>query len=208
MNSIAATRIRLGLSQELFAMELGVSRSTLSKAENRIRSLPTEAMLKLAQLEIHFAATVNDKLATAVLSDPPPINISPQKLNYLSKAMCGRYREIERLEIKLQDLRSQQIKMEYASFLLEIAEKKSDVQESGLDPRFLPLQRYGIFKKLQKCGPEAQEILRNKILIIKAAAALEAGYAASMKDEIEQEQPPQPDAPIVNPLDPVPGSKN
>ena len=51
LQGIGATRLRLGLTQELFALELGMSRSLLSKVENRERSLPLAALAKLSEME-------------------------------------------------------------------------------------------------------------------------------------------------------------
>ncbi len=51
MSGIQHLREKFGLTQEQFAIYLGVTRSHLSMAEKAARSLPTKALLKLAALE-------------------------------------------------------------------------------------------------------------------------------------------------------------
>lgn len=48
MQGIGAVRLRLGLTQKAFALELGISPSLLCRAEKRQRSLPLLALTKLA----------------------------------------------------------------------------------------------------------------------------------------------------------------
>ena len=55
-SSFAATRARLGLSQQQLANHLGVAKATVGMAEIGRRKLPVPALLKLAQLEIKLTA--------------------------------------------------------------------------------------------------------------------------------------------------------
>lgn len=49
--SLTATRIRLGLSQNQLAAQLGVSKAAIGMAETGQRKLPLAALIKLVELE-------------------------------------------------------------------------------------------------------------------------------------------------------------
>jgi transcriptional regulator with XRE-family HTH domain len=71
IEGIAATRVRLGLSQQEFADQLGISRSLVAKAEGRQRTLPTSTIVKIASLEILLAGANSAKVAV----QPHPVEI-------------------------------------------------------------------------------------------------------------------------------------
>ena len=182
MNSIAATRIRLGISQEMFAMELGVSRSMVSKAENRTRSLPMPAMLKLAALELSLATEVTDKAVDAVgtAADRPSFTFRQTLAMVRTVGRCSS--EIERLKEQLYKLETEHFKIQLGLKQVELMEMPGDSAVARVDPRYLPMRRYKLLKKLQKCGPPAQEILKNKVLLLTAAATLEMNLATQIQD--------------------------
>lgn len=165
-DGIAGVRLSMGLSQEIFAMELGISRSLLSKVENKKRHLPTDAILKLVALEVNITNSVRpveNNLLQEVLERPvfdkEPFGIkskvTEKETRLKIKKMQGRldtmiacydqlHQSLHRVEMMLED------KMNSGRFM----------------PGVLEMHRYKLLRKLNKCDLVYQEILRNEIVLL------------------------------------------
>jgi transcriptional regulator with XRE-family HTH domain len=175
MQGIGAVRTRLGLSQELFAMELGISRSMLSKVENKNRTLPTSALVKLAALEISLAG----KQTIAVQQEPHPSELAEDYNNdhapsllHLQQKTCTAEAEKLQFQLDIMMIRYQQV-------LFSLDQVEQMIEENNANPgRFFPglleAHRYAMLRKLNKCSLPAQATLRHKIALQRAAAGLHA----------------------------------
>ena len=68
LNALAATRTRLGLTQEQMAIHMDMSLSKVKLVETERRNLSSDKLLKLAALEIElakFATEMKDKLSAS-----------------------------------------------------------------------------------------------------------------------------------------------
>jgi transcriptional regulator with XRE-family HTH domain len=179
LEGIAATRIRLGLSQEAFALELGVSRSLISKAENRERTLPTSAYIKLAGLVITLTAA-NTAGAKA---QPHPVELEESCMNDHAPSVMH-YREMnyrveaESLQNKLTMMRAryQQVRQSLEQVELLIAARADS--DDQFSKSCLEMHRYNLCRRLNKCSLPAQASLENKIALKQAAAELSKGVSA------------------------------
>jgi transcriptional regulator with XRE-family HTH domain len=176
-----ATRIRLGFSQEEFGRHLGISRALVGLAENRKRSLPTAALVKLAGLEILMAGPAQTKEDLPVHpAETAPLCFdehSEAAIHY--KEVCCRT-EAQMLQVKLTQMeaRYKQVRrsLDVIEQLLE-AQNESEKENFGL--AYLNLHRYNLCRKIQKCSLPAQAALRNKVALLFAAAEL---HKASLQE--------------------------
>ncbi|MBC7937965.1 MAG: helix-turn-helix transcriptional regulator [Rhizobacter sp.] len=180
MQGIGSVRLRLGLSQEVFALELGISRSTLSKVENNQRTLPTTALIKLAALEISLAATVTSKMELRVQNVK---TAACSVMHYYKELNCRADAERKQVDLEIMLINYNRFKTSFdqISLLIETAGE-----------RFLPGQleilKYSLQQKIDKYGPQAQAALRHKIALLNAEASLHAVTQRTLgKLEVESE---------------------
>jgi len=164
---IGATRIRLGLSQQDFAIQLGVSRSLVSKVENRVRSLPLAALAKLSALETVLAgAPVHHGMAGKEQGT------SEQAAFYLHSKGMDYCLEIQRLQYRLNGMEAGYQQLCRSLQTIETLLATDAGKEARLGQGFLQLQRHSISRKLIKCALPAQAALRQRIALLQAAEAL------------------------------------
>lgn len=162
---IARLRLKLGLTQEAFAKELGISRSMLSKAENRIRSLPTNALLKLAGLEIKYAEISNRQSNDT--NEEGGAGLTPVTISESEMATVNAESKIEKWEKELEKMADS-----YEKLKKTLQEVDNVIAHNSFLERFLPgsieSQRYKLIKKIHKCDPTTQQLLRKKIELLKS----------------------------------------
>jgi transcriptional regulator with XRE-family HTH domain len=171
LEGIAATRIRLGMSQQAFAIELGISRSLLSRVENRQRTLPTATLVKLAVLEMALVTT--DKTSGPGYSMPGKDigGHSPLSTVNFTKTTC-------QLEVVTLQARLRHMMTRYAQAIQSLShiDKLMAAAENEVGrfaSVYLHVHRYNIRRKINKCNPAAQAALRYKIALLQAAVILE-----------------------------------
>ena len=178
---LQATRIRLGFSQAEFSRHLGISRSLVGLAENRKRSLPSDALVKLASLEILMAGAGKDKAA------PPahPAETEQQCFDENSETVLH-YREMCcRTEAQMLQTRLAQMEARYKQFrqsldqVEQLLAAQTGAEKEHFGFAYLNLHRYNLCRKIQKCSLPAQTALRNKIALLYAAAEL---HKASLQE--------------------------
>jgi transcriptional regulator with XRE-family HTH domain len=160
----AATRQRLGLSQQQLANHLGISRSCIAMAEIGQRGLPVKALLKLAELEIQMASiSVTD---TAVERIEPGSKIPTLDVVYDREQQCQF--EIVKLTYKLEEMtdkyKSLVLRLQLLDFLLE-----NNIHATG-ERLLLQTQRQKTISQLSVCNLSAQTVLRSKIALLSAEA--------------------------------------
>ncbi len=173
MQGIGAVRIVLGLTQEAMAMELGVSRSLLSKAENKTRSLPTAAMIKLAALHARMVelqkTKENDTIPGAAATAAATSELSNMPVFALIKKM-----ELQAAQLQ-HDLN---VMIHMHGHLVQCLANVEGLlyapqnQDAGKGLAYLKIHRAIIIRKITRCGPVMQAALRKKIALLRAAAAL------------------------------------
>ncbi|RYF89828.1 MAG: XRE family transcriptional regulator [Chitinophagaceae bacterium] len=173
MQGLAATRIRLGLSQELFAMQLGISRSLLSKAENKTRTLPTEALLKFSALEMQLQKQALEKQQQGKHRNAAAHSTAQQP----DTAPAFDFKKDYTIEASLKEVELQKMIAVYNNSRLRLAHLEMIISDADASVQFLPafleIQRFKLLRKLKTCGPAAQVALRHKITLLQAAAALQ-----------------------------------
>jgi transcriptional regulator with XRE-family HTH domain len=170
---IGAIRTRMGLTQQAFAIELGISKSLVSMVENHQRNLPTSALVKLAAMEKAIAV----KSTPADQRKPHPVELEEDGMNeHAPSAMY--FKEMNcRLEAQKQQYRLNQMEINYSQLRqsLENLEKLIGSEaclNGNFRQGFLELHRYHITRKLIRCSLPAQAALRHKITLLQAAAEL------------------------------------
>lgn len=157
MQGIAAIRSSLGLSQQAFALELGISQSLLSRAENRQRSLPMAALARLSALEIQLVQAAGSRGNTTA---PPPSASDPLTAAKQQKKIT----DASHYEATLHNMI---LRYEQLSKNLETTNSLVSNAGSHFIPGHLELHRLQLLKKIKLCGPAAQEKLRQKIRLYK-----------------------------------------
>jgi transcriptional regulator with XRE-family HTH domain len=120
-------RIQLGLTQEEMAQYLKINRSLWSLCELDLRDLPTQAMVKLAEMEL-FMLNYNEQ----------PNKIIPLEAEQLQKATAIFEKHQKKLELqqlvlqkKLENMQANyQYNIHLLAFLTEKEEKNADIDYS------------------------------------------------------------------------------
>lgn len=167
---IGAIRTVLGLSQEALAMELGISRSLLSKAENKTRSLPTTVMLKLVMLHTRMAGSSETPGPAESKRAAAAHNLQGQ-----DDGPALQLREQMRLDANLLEHRLQLMIAKHNNLVRCLHHVDSILaasEEKGLaNAAFLKVHRANLLLKVTKCDPALQVSLQKKIALLRAAAA-------------------------------------
>lgn len=172
-------RDQLHLSQEDFALYLGVSRSLLSLYEKGLRSLPTPALLKLGSLETLYNHSMQKKFIVpenkVASRELQKHDEKMRKLFQLNKKKC-QYK-IFQLEHQLNDMIDKHARAKAWSELLTVLLEVAAVEKSNKDRRLLEVQQDSVIKKLVRLGNASQAKLRVQIEILKAGEAANTKWA-------------------------------
>ena len=192
VNILAASRAKLGLTQEQMAMQLGISKSMVKLVETNRRSLSTDKLAQVAMMEQQLEVL---QLQNKVELPASMKNIYKDAgrsfdmdLQYLGHRCTHRAmklkKQLKRMEREHEALR--------ASLLnLEALEAFRGIASDGL-AEALTLNRPKLLKKIVKCSGYAQEMTRKKIAVLQAEAAL---YQCIQPDYVHTNEKP-----ILSPL--------
>lgn len=151
----------IGISQRALAALINANHTTLSRYEAATRSLPTNVMLPLAELQ--------NILAT--LPAPPQASPSAEDIQTLQQraAYCN-----AQATILQKQLAAMQVQYTQAATLQQlIAVLHTNPLFTGdKQLRWLDEQQYQANKKLEKCGWLAQQQLQHKIALLQHEASL------------------------------------
>ncbi len=171
-NIMASIRGRMGLTQEQFAIQLGISKSKVKLVETNRRNIPSDLLIKLAAMEIELVAV-------------PKMN--EKELPRALKELYNNNSAGHALEIKLREsychqksllLSKNLLKMQHQYELLADRLRNLDVMEKALrnadEQRLNSIHntRAQLLKKITKCGPLAQAAIRHKIALLRAEVVL------------------------------------
>ena len=175
LEGIAATRVRLGFSQQAFADQLGISRSMVSKAETRRSTLPTYVLVKLANLEITMAAAMTAKTNAAQQALPVEVENSctndhaPMVLEY-KEMKCRAEAESLQCQLKLMENKYKQLRDSLTQ--VEAMIEGGNSVPGNLGTVYLQGHRLDLLKKINKVSQPAQADLRHRVALLHAAAEL------------------------------------
>lgn len=172
MQHIGATRLRLGMSQQLFADAVGISRSHLSMVEAGKRTMPVLALAELAALEIRMAATATIEARENESTQHNPA-ITDQAENYILQLKAERCRMMaarKEADLAIIIARHQQytLQLQQVDAMLNIRPDDN----SNFHHNNLQILRFNIHQKMEKCSIRRQEALRHKIALLRAEAEL------------------------------------
>lgn len=175
--SLAALRKQLGLSQQLLALYLGTTRSTVKMAESGHRTLPTCALLKLAGLWLDPAGfqTVYKGMHRAELQDP----FFTKKCNHLLAAQSTCRQQRQKLETELAETtRAYQAARHRLVFI------ESGISRAGNNAASLKgwqQQQEAAARALQQCSQPYQLLLKYRIWFLKQQEALYKEFKLQLK---------------------------
>jgi transcriptional regulator with XRE-family HTH domain len=166
-SGLAATRTRLGLSQQQLAEQLGVSKATISMAETGRRKLPTAALIRLAQLEIKMATAKTEERSGAVIiaSDEMP---SPMQCH----ALEIREMQVRKLSGTLENMQLQFNRLHTQLQLIDAMLVKETNPHQNFFALCMQINRERLGRQLSKYGATQQTLLLNKIALLNAEAHL------------------------------------
>lgn len=170
-NALVSARYRLGLTQKQMALHLGISVSMIKLVETNRRTLSSASLIKLAALEIQLAAIPlqRSKALPAAMQDI--VAAEQRKLEqenrfrtYQCEYQAGRF------EKKLQKMEEDHESL--AGMLVNLEELEKGLEVNSVIHDDLQQTRNKLVKKAARCNLLAQARLRNKIVLLRADAAL------------------------------------
>ncbi len=175
-SGIAQTRKALGLSQQQLADELGVARTTVVMAEQNKRSLPTAAIIKLAEMEINRPAE------TAALNGD--MSMLKNEATTAWDRACKEFLRKQKLcEYKLPELQEKLGKMIILCHKTDEWLKAIDKAAMAHENSWVKRQRLAAIRRLNKCDVPAQYLLQRRIELLKAEAELNQNTYRQCQDD-------------------------
>jgi transcriptional regulator with XRE-family HTH domain len=176
-------RKRLGLSQEQMAGQLKLGPTSYKMTEQGRRTLPTNALLELIQLEVKIKAAL-----------PPDMQVEPHPEEQDSLRECRRrfyhlFTQESACRIKLSRLDTQWKMMRglYQKTREWLNVTEQYIEESGDDAAGAERwkkQRQGALKTLSRCSLSAQVLLQSRITLLNAEAELYKNVQEQLKKEL------------------------
>jgi transcriptional regulator with XRE-family HTH domain len=173
MQGIGATRLRIGMSQEAFATELGISRSMVSMSERGERRLPMSALAKVSALEIRIAAAamISSKEQMHPMEQCEGILNEHSPFLFKYKAESCRL-AADSKECKLQVMIARYNQLRRSLDELELLVKTCPADTDSFQSRKLRFLQTELGFKLNRCSVAAQNALRTKIALLRSEAEL------------------------------------
>lgn len=165
---LAATRIRLGFSQQQFADELGVAKSVIAMAEINRRPLPTALLLKIAALETCLA---NQSGKTALMPKHPGEADDWSECNWMIAKM--RYRSarcLDQAALLQNKLTAMENRYHETRNALQLIEEQLSIKDKNKLNTNLQHVQDRLVQQLQSCGQPAQALLSIRIALLEAEA--------------------------------------
>jgi transcriptional regulator with XRE-family HTH domain len=173
-----ALRVKLGMSQELFAQYLGIAPSTVSMAELGHRPFPKRALQKLTEMEIALAG----KDPEAAGQPLPPVVATTAQQEFIRE----KKQQIRRLDLDRARFRLQRMTRQYNEIIdnfahLQLAKQLHGQVQGSQQQRGLERAEMYLKAALRRCNKEQQSKIEGRI------AALEILIAAH-EPQVQQAQ--------------------
>jgi transcriptional regulator with XRE-family HTH domain len=171
-SALASIRARLGLTQEQMGEQLGISRSMIKMVETARRFLSSDALVKLAALEIRMTAMPS--VAKSALPACVKELYDNENKEYAEESSghetnC-KYKALQQ-ERKLAKMKAEHDDLVSCLQNIEaVCKTHHDDNSKVLYP--LLLTRTSLLQKLSRCSPQAQAIVKNKIPMLYAEVSL------------------------------------
>jgi transcriptional regulator with XRE-family HTH domain len=169
-SNLAALRKRIGLNQEQLAELLNLHRSTINMAELGERTLPTAALLMLANLEIMLSKTVDHTYMDMHPAEQPGMEIFGRHHDQLfeRESICtfNRRKMEKKLTMKIALYQSTRDRLHF----IETAMQQNS--NDGQTVQFWKGLQETAIQVLNTCGLALQALLRCRIAILDAEAEL------------------------------------
>lgn len=180
LHGAGALRVKMNVSQEIFAQYLGISKSTVSMVENGHRSFPTRALVKLTEMEIAYASGEFNRNTSAAA---PTVLQSAHE-----KEMLERKQHINRLDLSLVKYRLAKMTEQYTEIITGLSYIRFAQQLHGRQPGSqccLAMERAMFTQqiKLRRCNPQRLARLEGRIAMLEVAVA---GYENNGMDEMKE----------------------
>ena len=169
-----ALRIKMGVSQEVFAQYLGIAASTVSMAELGNRPFPAKALQKLAEMELAWANRGMEEAGQAVA--PVVASTAVQELVQETR------QTIRRLDLSRANFRLNRMVEKYQEVLegfahLRLAKQLHGQVEGSQEQRALGRVEVALNRTLRKCNAAQQSKIKGKIELLEIViAAHEMGW--------------------------------
>ena len=170
-------REKIAVSQQYMAQYLGISRPLLSLYEKGLRSLPTEALLKLSALELAF-----HQLQQVKNKKPAPVHPNQQKHADKTKKMMEQHSATCRYKQKLAQRELDKMVKEHTKLngLLALLDKLttagSKTKTRKFDQLWIEMRKNEAHEKMLLFGNASQAKLQAKIETLDAEAAIYERY--------------------------------
>lgn len=158
----------LALSQAGLAEYLGIPRSNIAMAENNMRSLPADILLKIVDLQNNIKHNRADRLETLTAQVDNNFGINPEDGIYTMREdeiECNL--KILRARVRLKKMSEQYNELQA---VITVLEKVLEDHKEKHQYDFWKLQYYRMELKLDSCSLLRQDRLRMKIKVLEAQA--------------------------------------
>lgn len=171
LKSATSLRLKLGLSQQAFARQIGISKSLVSMVENGRRSLPTQALLKIAELETTLAAL--EKSGSASL---PGVGRATQKApGFRNKPMRAKINGMKHSEngVRLARMIERYQKTTDALRKLEFLLDASGMEMTAAARQLWEISYNDLCVRLRSCDANAQAKLKATLARLEVLVAVQ-----------------------------------
>ena len=169
-NKTAACRLKLGLTQEQLAMELGISVSMVKMVESNQRRLSMEKLAQVARMEQDFDMLQQGQLtASPVLKQLHGHAAERQVKNMEYLILRCRYRAMA-LKRQLKKMKQEHDALRTTVLNQEAMQAMRPGKNGPADN--IKLNMPGMLKKLMSCSLQAQEMTRKRIALLEAEAMM------------------------------------
>jgi len=172
INILAASRAKLGLTQEQLAMQLGISKSLVKMVETNRRSLSTDKLAQVAKMEqqmdllqLQNNTELPESLKEIYSKTEASVDMS---IEYLGLRCSHRAMKLKR---QLKRMEREHESMRAGLLNLEALQSMRPQSGKGIAENIL-LNRPALLKKIMKCSLNAQEMTRKKIALLHAESTL------------------------------------
>ena len=180
-----ALRVKLGMSQEMFAQYLGIAPSTVSMAELGHRPFPKKALQRLSEMEIALAG--KDREAAGKPTRPVLISTAHQELIREKKQQIRRL-DLSRARYRLEHMTLQYNEITGSFAQLQLAKQLHGQVEGSQQQRALERAEMYLTAALRTCNKEQQSKIEGKIAMLEIMIA---AHEPVVSGELEAVQPQQ-----------------
>jgi transcriptional regulator with XRE-family HTH domain len=180
-----ALRVKMGVSQEIFAQYLGIASSTVSMAELGHRPFPKRALQRLAEMEIAWAG--KDPEAAEQSSLPVEVPTAHQEFIREKKQYIRRL-DLSRARYRLERMTEQYNEITEGFAHLQLAKQLHGQVEGSQQQRGLERAEMHLTAALRKCNKEQQSKIEGKIAMLEIVIAAHEPVVSAETEAVKPQQ--------------------